>query len=144
MILVTGATGYVGGRLLRALQREAEPVRCVARRPEFVRHAHAPTTEVVAGDVLDRASLEAALRGVRLAYYLVHSMGTHGSFVEEDRRGAQNFAAAARDAGVERIVYLGGLGNADEELSPHLRSRQKSAICCANPACPSSSFAHRS
>ncbi len=125
LVLLTGATGYVGGRLLRALRRRGERVRCVTRRPEYLQPKLDAATEAVAGDVLDRDSLEAALRGVDVAYYLVHSMGTEGSFVEEDRRAARNFGEAARAAGVGRIIYLGGLGDPDEGLSPHLRSRQE-------------------
>ncbi len=125
LILLTGATGYVGGRLLQAIQDQGLPVRCLARRPEFLEPRAAPATEIVAGDVLDRRSLEAALSGVRIAYYLVHSMGSAGSFEENDRKAARNFAAAAKAAGVERIIYLGALGNDNEALSPHLRSRQE-------------------
>lgn len=125
MILVTGATGYVGGRLLAALEAEGASVRCLARRPAHLRERVAPTTEVVAGDVLDRTSLDAALSGVSVAYYLVHSMGAADAFVETDRRGAQNFGAAAKAAGVRRIVYLGGLGDDRADLSPHLRSRHE-------------------
>jgi uncharacterized protein YbjT (DUF2867 family) len=80
---------------------------------------------MVRGDLLDRGSLDAALRGVRVAYYLVHSMGSAGSFEETDRQAAGNFGRAAKEAGVERIIYLGGLGNAEEALSAHLRSRQE-------------------
>lgn len=83
------------------------------------------TSEVVAGDLFDRNSLDGALEGVRAAYYLVHSMGSRGSFEEMDRKAAQNFADACRAAGVERIIYLGGLGNDQEALSPHLRSRHE-------------------
>ena len=125
LILVAGATGYVGGRLLPALEREGHRLRCLARRPEFLRQRVAPSTEVVAGDVLDRHSLDPALRGVDSAYYLVHSMGSGGSFDEDDRRGARNFAEAAKAAGVGRIVYLGGLGDDTAPLSLHLRSRHE-------------------
>lgn len=100
-------------------------MRCLARRPEVLAEKTGPSTEVVAGDVLDRPSLDSALRGVGVAYYLVHSMGSRNSFEEADRQGALNFGQAAKDAGVERIVYLGGLGREDEALSPHLRSRQE-------------------
>ena len=125
LILVTGATGYVGGRLLKALESEGLRVRCMARRPEFLEPRVSPSTEVVPGDALDRPSLNGALRGVAVAYYLIHSMGSARSFEEEDRRAATNFGEAAAAAGVERIVYLGGLGNEREELSAHLRSRQE-------------------
>ena len=125
LILLTGATGYVGGRLLPALEQNGYRVRCLARRPEFLEPKVAAATEIVAGDVLHPASLDAALRGVRAAYYLVHSMGSSGSFEKNDREAARNFAAAAKAAGVERIIYLGGLGNDQENLSPHLRSRQE-------------------
>ncbi len=125
LVLLTGATGYVGGRLLRSLESKGFRVRCLARRPEFLRQRAGPSVEVVAGDVLDRPSLDAALRGVGVAYYLVHSMGSSGSFEEADRQAASNFGQAAKAAGVERIIYLGGLGRDDEALSPHLRSRQE-------------------
>jgi uncharacterized protein YbjT (DUF2867 family) len=124
-ILVTGATGYVGGRLLGALEERGLRVRCLVRQPEFLRPRVAASTEIVRGDVLDRAGLDLALRGVKVAYYLIHSMGTGGSFEEKDRLGARNFAGAAKAAGVERIVYLGGLGDETQSLSPHLRSRQE-------------------
>lgn len=124
-ILLTGATGYVGGRLLRALESRGHRVRCLARRPEVLAGRVGLSTEIVAGDVLDRTSLETALRGVDAAYYMVHSMGSRGSFVEADRQAAANFGQAARAAGVERIIYLGGLGNDQGELSAHLRSRQE-------------------
>ena len=125
LILLTGATGYVGGRLLRVLEREGYRLRCLARHPEVLKSRVSPSTEVVAGDVLDRASLDAALSGVKAAYYLVHSMGASGSFEEADRQAAEKFGAAAHAAGVERIIYLGGLGNENAQLSAHLRSRQE-------------------
>ncbi len=124
LILLTGATGYVGGRLLEALEAEGRRVRCTARRPEYLRPRVKPGTEVVHGDVLEPASLAAALAGVDTAYYLVHSMDSTESFAEADRTGAENFAQAARAAGVRRIVYLGGLGGGDD-LSSHLDSRQE-------------------
>ena len=123
-VLLTGATGYVGGRLLPELERAGHRVRCLARRPEYLRARAAPETEIVGGDVQDPESLRAALRGVEVAYYLVHSMGSAGGFEEEDRRGARHFAEAAREAGVRRIVYLGGLGG-DDALSAHLSSRHE-------------------
>jgi len=125
LVLLTGASGYVGGRLLPLLVARGCRVRCLARRPDFLRSRVSGETEIVQGDVLDRDSLEAAMRNVHTAYYLVHAMGSPGSFEDEDRRSAENFAAAARVAGVRRIVYLGGLGDSRLPLSPHLRSRHE-------------------
>ncbi len=123
-VLLTGATGYIGGRLLALLEAEGCLVRCLARRPEALRHKVGPATEVVEGDVLDRSTLDVAMAGVDAAYYLVHSMGSE-SFEEADVTAARNFGQAAQSAGVKRIIYLGGLGNEEETLSPHLRSRQE-------------------
>jgi uncharacterized protein YbjT (DUF2867 family) len=125
LILLTGATGYIGGRLLKVLEGEDYSLRCMARRPELLEPRVAPSTRVVRGDVLDRESLQSALEGVSVAYYLVHSMGSKGSFEENDRNAARNFSEAAKSAGVKRIIYLGGLGHDEEELSSHLRSRQE-------------------
>jgi len=124
-ILLTGATGYVGGRLLPLLERRGFRVRCLSRRPDSLRSRVAAGTEVVAGDVLDRASLDAAMQGVHTAYYFVHSLGAARDFEQEDREAAVHFGAAARAAGVRRIVYLGGLGDARQNLSKHLRSRHE-------------------
>jgi len=124
-VLLTGATGYVGGRLLPLLEGRGLHVRCLARRPENLRDRVRPQTEVVAGDALVADSLTAAMEGIDTAYYLVHSMGSSGSFEDEDRVAARNFAAAARDSGVRRIIYLGGLGDDSEQLSAHLRSRHE-------------------
>ncbi|MCI0655445.1 MAG: NAD(P)H-binding protein [Acidobacteria bacterium] len=124
-ILLTGATGYVGGRLLRGLEAAGHRVRCLARRPEFLKPKVTPTTEVIAGDVLDKRTLKDAMTGVQVAYYLIHSMGSGERFEEEDRRAARNFGDAAREAGVDRIIYLGGLGDPSQPLSPHLRSRHE-------------------
>jgi uncharacterized protein YbjT (DUF2867 family) len=124
LVLVTGASGYIGGRLVRALSAAGCRIRCTARRPEFLRSRVDPAVQVVQGDVLEAASLDAALEGVHTAYYLVHSMADEGDFAERERRGARNFAASARRAGVRRIVYLGGLGG-DGQLSDHLASRRE-------------------
>src|SRR3954462_3345737 len=106
--LITGATGYVGGRLLGALVERGESVRCLARRPNAI--PPEPGLEIVAGDALDAASVRRALEGIDVAYYLIHAMSSPDSFEQLDRRAAVIFAEAARDAGVRRIVYLGGLG----------------------------------
>jgi len=125
LILLTGATGYVGKNLLGLLQRQGRRVRCVARRPSRVHTDADANTEVVAGDVLDPDSLAPVLAGVDTAFYLVHSMGARGDFEELDRTAARNFAEAARAAGVRRIIYLGGLAHEDTDLSRHLQSRQE-------------------
>ena len=125
LILLTGATGYVGGRLLKILELRGFRIRCMARNPEILIPRAGQSTEVVEGNVLDLNSLKVALKGVSVAYYLVHSMGSEGSFEENDRKAAHNFGKIAKAAGVERIIYLGGLGNEEEDLSPHLSSRQE-------------------
>ncbi len=124
-VLLTGATGYVGGRLRSLLEQRDFQLRCMVRRPENLRGRVSAATEVVKGDVFDEESLALALDGVDTAYYLIHSMGTKGSFESQDRVAAENFARAARNAGVRRIIYLGGLGDEDQRLSPHLRSRHE-------------------
>ncbi len=125
-ILLTGATGYIGGRLVTLLEQRGLSVRCLARDPAKLQNRISATTEVVRGDVLDPASLAAALAGIDTAYYLVHLMASSQDFQREDRQAAENFARAARDAGIKRIIYLGGLGDeADPDLSPHLRSRHE-------------------
>jgi uncharacterized protein YbjT (DUF2867 family) len=123
-VLLTGANAYVGGRLLRKLEESGRQVRCMVRRPEALSGRTAEQTEVVCGDILAPDSLDAALAGVSVAYYLVHSMAGPGLFADADRRGAENFAAAARRCGVSRIVYLGGLG-AEHDVSTHLESRHE-------------------
>jgi uncharacterized protein YbjT (DUF2867 family) len=123
--LLTGATGYVGGRLLPLLERSGQRVRCLTRRPASLTDYVSKATEVVQGDLLDADSLDTPMKDVDTAYYFVHSMGATGDFEREDREAANNFAQAARRAGVRRIIYLGGLGNRDEQLSKHLRSRQE-------------------
>src|SRR3954451_17534445 len=128
MELVTGATGYVGSRLLRRLVADGRPVRALARRPELL-----TDVDVVRGDLLTGSGVEEALDGCSTAYYLIHSMEAaagNGDFASRDRQMAESFATAAERAGVERIVYLGGIvpapagdPSAPGHLSPHLRSR---------------------
>lgn len=122
MELVTGATGYVGSRLLRRLAEEGRPVRALARRPDAVEPREG--VEAVRGDLLDGGGLHEALHGCHTAYYLVHSMepSTNGSpFADRDRRAAESFARAAARAGLRRIVYLGGIE--PSAASRHLTSR---------------------
>ena len=123
-ILLTGASGYVGGRLLSRLGRGPHAVRCLARRPEVLAGRVGPNVEVAAGDLLDPATLGEALDGIDSAYYLVHSMGSGQDYADLDSRAARNFGEAARAAGVRRLVYLGGLADpSGTSLSRHLRSR---------------------
>jgi uncharacterized protein YbjT (DUF2867 family) len=124
-ILLTGATGYVGGRLLPQLEGSGHAVRCLARRPEYLEQRVGSGTVVVKGDCLEPDSLGPAMRGVETAYYMVHSMGSSGDFQELDRRAARHFGQAAGRSGVRRIIYLGGLGQTGSELSAHLRSRHE-------------------
>lgn len=122
--LVTGASGYIGGQLVPRLLAEGWQVRVLTRRSGSLdARPWARDVEVVVGDVADRGDLGKALSGIRTAYYLVHSMDDEPDFAERDREAAATFGSAARDAGVQRIVYLGGLHPAGEELSPHLASR---------------------
>ncbi len=124
LILLTGATGYIGGRLLHVLEKKGHRLRCLVRRPEFLRTKVASTTEIVSGDLLQPETLTPALSGVHTAYYLVHSMGSTGTFEEQDRLAAGSFTQAAKAAGARRIIYLGGLGSGPG-LSSHLESRQE-------------------
>jgi uncharacterized protein YbjT (DUF2867 family) len=125
MELVTGATGYVGGRLIERLVRDGRSVRALARDPS--RLSRVEGVDPVPGDLVRDTGLEAALDGVETAYYLVHSMErttvANGDFGARDREAARNFARAAEAGGVERIVYLGGVVPQDARISPHLASR---------------------
>jgi uncharacterized protein YbjT (DUF2867 family) len=121
-VLITGATGYIGGRLLRRFEQRGRAVRCLVRDPARLGAARS-TTEVVQGDCLDETTLDRALAGVGTAYYLVHSMAAGTDFADVDRRAAENFGRAAARANVRRIVYLGGLVDVQGSLSEHLKSR---------------------
>ncbi len=124
-VLLTGTTGYVGGRLLRRLEDRGLPLRCIVRREGTFRGRTAPGTEVVVADLLEPESLERALEGIEVAFYLVHAMGSTGNFAAKERTAARNFVEAADRSGVRTIVYLGGLGDPSDRLSPHLASRQE-------------------
>lgn len=124
-VLLTGATGYVGGRLIPLLEESGVDLRCTTRRPGSLRDQVGPRTEIMQADVVDEASMRRALDGVHTVYYLVHSMGARADFEETDRRAAELVARLCTEMGVKKIIYLGGLGNPDHNLSKHLRSRQE-------------------
>ena len=125
-ILVAGATGYVGGRLVPLLLERGHTVRCAAREPERLEGRDwSDHVEAVRADALDPESMNDALRGIDTAYYLIHSMRGGENFAERDREAARNFADACRHNGVRHIVYLGGLGSDDPDASLHLKSRRE-------------------
>lgn len=135
-VAVAGATGYIGGRLVPRLLEAGHEVICLARTPDKL--ADRPwrdRVEVRPGDVLDPYQMRNALEGCEAAYFLIHSMGDHKDFAETDRRGAANFAAAAEENHLGRIVYLGGMGK-EEGLSPHLASRHEVGRILASGATP--------
>jgi uncharacterized protein YbjT (DUF2867 family) len=120
LLAVTGATGFIGSNLVKSLLAKRRKVRALVRRPQ----EYSGAVDVRRIDILDKASLPAALEGVHAAFYLVHSMKNKGrEFAQMDREGAENFLNAAEKSGVQRIIYLGGLGEMGSELSEHLKSR---------------------
>lgn len=139
-VLVTGATGYVGGRLVPRLLQSGVTVRCLARSPrklDDLDWSRDPDVEIVQGDAEDEESLVSALTGCDAAYYLIHSMLSAGAdYAEQDRQLAETFARAARRAGVGRILYLGGLGETGDGLSEHLRSRREVESALASTGVP--------
>ena len=137
-ILVTGATGYIGGRLVPVLLEAGHAVRCLVRTPSKLRGVDwADEVTVVRGDIGDPAAVREAMTGCQAAYFLVHSMGGDDDFADRDREHARVFAdAAAATPGMERLVYLGGLGDDDDELSPHLASRHEVGRVLASGSVP--------
>jgi len=118
LVLVTGATGYVGGRLVPRLLEAGYRVRCLVRDPARLQgRPWLERVEVFQGDVLQPATLVAAMQGVDAAYYLIHSMSASADFHQRDLTAARNFGAAAQAAGVQQIIYLGGLGDPGADLS---------------------------
>ena len=137
LILVTGATGYIGGRLVPRLLAEGHRVRCLVRNPDRLSGRRWPGVELVKGDVSNAASLEAVLEGVTQAYYLVHAMGEDSpDFRGRDLRQALTFADACARAGVRRILYLGGLGDPTHHRSDHLASRQEVGAALGSAGVP--------
>ncbi len=140
-ILVTGATGYVGGRLVPRLLEAGYAVRVFARSLSRLQGREwADQVEMVRGDVFQPESLAPALAGIDAAYYLIHSMSDSADFSHRDTLAAENFAQAAKAANVGRIIYLGGLGSSDAELSPHLRSRQQTGEALRRAGVPVTEF----
>jgi uncharacterized protein YbjT (DUF2867 family) len=134
LVLVTGVTGYIGGRLVPELLEAGYRVRAMARNPQRLRDRDwYDDVEVVEADAGDSQQLAAALEGVDVAYYLIHALGTVKRFESRDRHTALTFGTAAREAGVRRIVYLGGLYPQREELSPHLDSRREILLASGVP-----------
>lgn len=141
LILVTGATGYIGGRLVPRLLDAGYRVRCLVRdRSRLQGRPWLSRVDVAVGDVLRADSLGDAMRGVDAAYYLVHGMAQGAGFRERDLEAALNFAGASALAGVGRIVYLGGLGDPGEHLSEHLRSRQETGAALRESGVPVTEF----
>ena len=135
-ILVTGATGYIGGRLVPRLLAKGHAVRCVARNPSRLAGHPWPGVEIVAGNLIEPHAAESALRNIDIAYYLVHSMTGGEAFWERDRLMALAFGEAAARAGVQRIIYVGGLGDPKDVRSKHLLSRQEVGACLAASGVP--------
>ncbi|MBR9977062.1 MAG: SDR family oxidoreductase [Bacteroidetes bacterium] len=141
LILVTGATGYIGGRLVSRLLELGYRVRCLVRDPGRLQgRPWRDAVEVVSGDVLDKESLEPAIRGADAAYYLVHSLAGGKDFHARDMTAARNFSEAARATGLQRIIFLGGLAETATDLSEHLQSRQESGEALRTGGVPVTEF----
>ncbi|HEX9016858.1 MAG TPA: SDR family oxidoreductase [Chloroflexota bacterium] len=141
LVLVSGATGYVGGRLIPRLLEAGHRVRVLVRDPDRLQgRPWLSSVEVATGDVLQPETLPAAVAGVSAAYYLIHGMSDTPSFERRDIEAARNFGKAAKAAGVERIIYLGPLGNPRSDLSTHLRSRRQTGAALREAGVPVTEF----
>lgn len=141
LILVTGATGYIASRLIPQLLERGYHVRALARQPERLRSRRwFSQVEMVRGDVMDAASLVPALAGVHTAYYLIHNMSSGRGYTSIELEGARNFASAAEEAGVEHIIYLGGLADPEQHIAPHMRSRIETGVTLRKGSVPVTEF----
>ncbi len=141
-VLVTGVTGYVGGRLTPLLLDEGYTVRVLVRQgpDRLAGRPWSDDVEIAVGDVLVPETLAEVMADVDVAYYLIHSMSDHPEFRDRDIQAARNFGQAAAEAGVQRIIYLGGLGDADADLSEHLLSRQETGDALREAGVPVTEF----
>ena len=141
LVLVTGATGYIGGRLVPALLEAGYPVRCLVRDARRLQgRPWSDQVEVVEGDALKPETLAPAMEGVWAAYYFIHSLTDTKEYRERDKVVARDFGRAAKAAGIQRIIYLGGLGDPGDDLSDHLRSRQETGAALAEAGVPVTEF----
>jgi uncharacterized protein YbjT (DUF2867 family) len=141
LILVTGATGYIASRLIPQLLERGYRVRVLARTPEKLSpRKWFPQVQSIRGDVMEPASLPAALEGVHTAYYLIHNMSRGHGYTSIEMEGARNFASAAEKAGVEHIVYLGGLADPEQHIAPHMRSRIETGVTLRKGSVPVTEF----
>jgi uncharacterized protein YbjT (DUF2867 family) len=125
-VLVTGATGYIGGQLLKQLSKTNFQIKCLARNPNRIENFNNNSIEILYGDLLKYDSLQESFRGIDVAFYLVHSMNSKNDFDSLEAKAATNFALAAAENKIQRIIYLGALGSEEEgALSPHLKSRKQ-------------------
>ncbi len=141
LILVTGATGYIASRLIPRLLQHGYRVRALARRPEKLQSRRwFSQVEIVQGDVTDPSSLPSALEGIWTAYYLIHNMSRGHGYTEVEIEGARNFASAAEAAGVEHVIYLGGLADPEQHIAPHMRSRIETGVTLRKGKVPVTEF----
>jgi uncharacterized protein YbjT (DUF2867 family) len=141
LILVSGATGYIASRLIPQLLQHGYRVRALARQPERLRaRKWFSQVEMVRGDVMEPASLISVLDGVHTAYYLIHNMSSGHGYTSLELEGARNFASAAEEAGVEHIIYLGGLADPEQHIAPHMRSRIETGVTLRKGKVPVTEF----
>lgn len=141
LILVTGASGYIASRLIPQLLQRGYHVRAFARQPKRLNpRSWCSQVEMAAGDVMDASTLEPALKGVHTAYYLIHNMASGRGYTDRELEGARNFARAAESAGVQHIIYLGGLADEEQHIAPHMRSRIETGVTLRQGSVPVTEF----